>query len=130
MTAAGTLSPAAGDTANAQKLYLPPRLLTPTRVEAHWLSAAFEDDVPGIDGDFVESSDQPATSPVCGWLVPNHLDTSLMCYDADGRPVGSFARIGGQLRYQTVAGNTANPRSDLSRTLGRRRRPGRRRSGR
>ncbi len=118
VTAAGTLAPEPDDRANAQKLYLPPRLLTPTRVEAHWLSAAFEDDVPGIDGDFVESGDQPATSPVCGWLVPNHLDTSLMCYDADGRPVGSFARIGEQLRYQTVAGNTANPRSDLSQDVG------------
>ncbi|GAA3639305.1 hypothetical protein [Microlunatus ginsengisoli] len=118
VTPAGTLAPEPGDTANAQKLYLPPRLLTPARVEAHWLSADFDDAVPGIDGDFLESGDQPASSPVCGWLVPNHLDTSLMCYNADGRPVGSFVRIGAAVRYQTVAGNTKNPRSDLTLDVG------------
>ena len=94
VAAAGTLAPEPHDTANAEKLYLPPRLLTPTRVEAHWLSATFNDEVPGIDGDFTESNDQPASSPVCGWLVPNHLDRALMCYDADGPAVGSFVRVG------------------------------------
>ncbi len=109
----GPLSPAAGDTANAAKIYLPPRLLTPTRLEAHWLSASHNDDVPGVGGDFVETSDHPATSPVCGWFVPNHLDLSLMCYDADGAAVGSFQRIGSVLQYQTRAGNLANPHSSL-----------------
>ena len=82
------------------------------------MSATFDDEVPGIDGDFTESGDQPASSPVCGWLVPNHLDRALMCYDADGRAVGSFVRVGSAVRYQTVAGNIANPHSDLSLDVG------------
>jgi hypothetical protein len=44
-----------------------------------WLSAAA-----GI----VEMNDHPATSPICGWLLPNNLDGSLMVYDSDGRPLG------------------------------------------
>jgi hypothetical protein len=35
-------------------------------------------------------SDHPATTPVCGWLIPNHLDDSLMVYDAEGVALGSI----------------------------------------
>lgn len=118
VTAAGTLAPAPGDTANADKLYLPPRVLTPTRLDAQWLSADVDTRVAGVTEDVLESGDQPATSPVCGWLLPNHLDVSLMCYDADGRAVGSFSRIGDTVRYRTRAGNLANPRDDLATDIG------------
>lgn len=118
VTAAGPLAPMPGDTANAAKLYLPPRVLTPTRLDAHWLSASFDPSVSGVTEDFLEAGDQSATSPVCGWLLPNHLDVSLMCYDADGRAVGSFSRVGDTVRYQTRAGNLANPHSDLAADIG------------
>jgi len=115
---AGPLAPAADDTANAAKLYLPPRVLSPVRLEAHWLSAAHNNDVAGIGDDFLESNDHPATSPVCGWLLPNHLDLALMCYDADGTAIGSFVRIGDTLRYQTRAGNSTNRSNDLAADIG------------
>lgn len=115
---AATLRPEAGDTANAAKLYLPPRLLTPSRIEAHWLSASHNDEVVGMTNDFWETSDHPATSPVCGWVLPNHLDVSLVCYDADGSAVGSFDLAGGRLVYTTRPGNLANPRSDLALDVG------------
>jgi hypothetical protein len=118
LTAAADLSPAAGDTANAGKAYLPPRVLTPSRVDAQWLSATFNQAVAGITGDFAEPNDHPATSPVCGWIVPNHLDVSLAFYDAAGSPIGSFGLEHGQSRYRTRAGNTANPRDDLALDIG------------
>ena len=39
-------------------------------------------------------NDHPATSPVCGWLIPNHLDGSLMFYDAQGGALGSVLQTG------------------------------------
>src|SRR5207302_11500276 len=107
------LSPAPADTANAEKAYLPPRTLAPCRVDAHWLSATHNDKVPGVRDDFVEVNDHPATSPVCGWIVPNHLEVALAFYDADGSPIGSFVLEHGENVYRTRAGNTANPANKL-----------------
>ena len=113
VTPSAGLSAADGDTANAGKAYLPPRALAPARVDANWLSATHNDAVPGVTADFVEVNDHPATSPVCGWIIPNHLDVSLEFYDADGSTVGSFGLEHGASKYRTRAGNTANPGDDL-----------------
>ena len=117
MTTAADMSPASGDMANAGKAYLPPRVLAPSRVDAHWLSASYDPSVPGFTADFAETNDHPATSPVCGWIVPNHLDVSLAFYDADGTAIGSFGIEHGDSRYRTWAGNPANPGSDLNTDL-------------
>ena len=110
MTAASDLAPVTGDTANAGRAYLPPRVLAPSRVDAHWLSATFDSTVPGFTDDFAESNDHPATSPVCGWIVPNHLDVSLAFYDSDGSPIGSFGLEHGVSKYRTWAGQPRQPR--------------------
>ena len=60
---------------------LPPRFAQPLRLNFRWLAA---------DEGEVEMNDHPATSPVCGWLLANHLDGSLMVYDAGGETVGSL----------------------------------------
>jgi hypothetical protein len=52
---------------------LPPRLLQPVR-----LNFRFE---PGA-----------TRTAISGWVIPNHLDGSLMAYDAGGAPLGSLAR--------------------------------------
>jgi hypothetical protein len=62
---------------------LPPRFSQPTRLLLRWLSAA---------DDSVESNDHPATSPVCAWVLPNHLDVSLMLFEADGTALGEVRR--------------------------------------
>jgi len=118
MTAATDMSPVTGDTANTGKAYLPPRVLAPSRVDAHWLSATYDSTVPGFTADFAETNDHPATSPVCGWIVPNHLDVSLAFYDSDGSPIGSFGIEHGVNKYRTWAGNLANPGSLLDVDLG------------
>jgi hypothetical protein len=118
VTAASDLAPVTGDTANTGRAYLPPRVLAPGRVDARWLSAAFDTTVPGFTDDFTESNDHPATSPVCGWIVPNHLDLLLAFYDADGSPIGSFGLEHGASKYRTHAGNTENLTDDLDTDLG------------
>lgn len=60
--------------------YLPPRLAQPAQAVFRWLSAA--------DGG-EELSIRPDASPICGWLMPNVLDGSLMVYDASGVLLGS-----------------------------------------
>jgi len=61
-------------------IYLPPRLAQPSRAIFRWLSAS---------DDAEELTVRPAASPVCGWLMPNTLEGSLMVYDADGALLGS-----------------------------------------
>lgn len=62
--------------------YLQPRLAQPARVLFRWLSA----DTLEYD----EMNAHPATSPVCGWLVPNHLEQGIFFYDQLGQPLGSL----------------------------------------
>lgn len=62
------------------EIWLAPRLVQPTRLEFRWLSADF---------DTIELNSHPAASPICGWLVPNNLDASLMVYDASGAALGA-----------------------------------------
>jgi hypothetical protein len=112
------LKPVEGDTVNAGRVYLSPRVLAPTRAFARWLSAKHNDEVPQIVDDFVESNDHPATSPVCGWIVPNHLDQSLAFYDDDGTMIGSFGLEHNRANvYRTRPGNLTNPTSDLDKDL-------------
>jgi hypothetical protein len=115
---ANGLKPASGDTVNQGKIFLPPRLLMPTRMAFNWLSATHDNQVGGITSDFVEMNSHPATSPVCGWLMPNHLDNSLFFYDANGNAIGSFGVEHGDLKYRTRAGNAANPRDVLDLDIG------------
>lgn len=62
---------------------LPPlRISQPAQVEARWLAAA--------DGRR-EASTLPTSGPICGWVVPNHLDDSLMFYDGTGAAIGMLA---------------------------------------
>ena len=112
------LQPEQGDLANANKIFFPPRWLAPTRLWFRWLSAAFNTDISGVSGDFVEMNTHPATSPVCGWIIPNHLDVSLLFYDADGAAIGSFGIEHGAQKYRTQPANiAANPGDNLAADL-------------
>lgn len=69
---------------------LPPlRITQPSRLDLRWLSAA--------DG-VSQSSAVPVSGPICGWVVPNHLDDSLAFYDATGAAIGSLTRSGDSTR--------------------------------
>jgi hypothetical protein len=116
--AAVSLQPLPGDTIHKSMIYLPPRVLPPSRFWFRWLSATYTNQVGDISSDFVEMNSHPATSPICGWVLPNHLDNSLFFYDADGVPIGSFGIEHGDKVYRTRAGNLLNPSSDLALDIG------------
>ncbi|WP_127529486.1 hypothetical protein [Paenibacillus kobensis] len=65
---------------------LPPRISQPSRLLFRWLAA---------EDDQIEMNDHPATSPLCGWLVPNNWASSLDVYAGSGDPLGSLELIGG-----------------------------------
>lgn len=73
---------------------LPPRLLQPARLDFRWLSA---------DTGTEEASELPAAGPVCGWVMPNNLDDSLMFYSAAGDALGYIDEGG---HWRTFPGNT------------------------
>lgn len=59
-------------------IQLPPRITQPSRMLLEW-----------IDGQSTIKPPPPVSqgnqnNPICGWLVPNHLDRSLMIFDTDG----------------------------------------------
>ena len=62
-------------------VWLAPRLVQSARINLRWLSAGH---------DQVEMNDHPATTPICGWLLTNNLDNSLMIYDGEGKALGSI----------------------------------------
>ena len=116
------MSPNPNDTVNAGKIYLAPRILAPSRLWFQWLSAEHNNDVPGVSTDFVEMNSHPATSPICGWVMPNHLDNNLFFYDETGTAIGTFGvehtGTTAALVYRTRAGNLNNPSSDLATDIG------------
>lgn len=62
-------------------VYLEPRLVQPSRLSFRWLAAANNER---------EANSHPSTSPICGWILANHLDSSLWIYDHEGDAMGSL----------------------------------------
>jgi len=88
---------------------LPPRLVQPSRLLFRWLSAADEQPV--------EMNSHPDTSPICGWVVSNCLDDSLMIYAQDGTFLGSIREGRGDQQssepplWESPPGVPASPQS-------------------
>jgi len=57
---------------------LRPRFVKPVRLRFRWENA---DVGPGTP-----------SGPVCGWIIPNHLEKSLTVYSAAGKPLGALQR--------------------------------------
>jgi hypothetical protein len=64
-------------------MLLPPRLVQPARLSFRWLAA---------DGEPREAHNHEGGSPICGWVLPNNLDSSLMVYDGQGVALGIITR--------------------------------------
>ena len=63
-------------------VYLQPRLAQPSRMLFRWLAAD--------SSQYDEMNFHPATTPICGWLLTNHLNRGFFIYDQQGRPLGSL----------------------------------------
>lgn len=61
---------------------LSPALLQPGRLDFDLVSATNDDDRIGLTSN---------ADPICGWVLPNHLDASLMAYDAQGKALGEMS---------------------------------------
>jgi hypothetical protein len=85
---------------------LPPlRVAQPTQLNFRWLSAA---------NPAIETTSLPETNPICGWIVPNHLNSSLMFYDADGESIGTLTPSGdGQSLVWQVAPQAGLPSESM-----------------
>jgi hypothetical protein len=78
---------------------LPVRFAQGARLDFRWLSAAHGD---------IESNAHPATSPICGWLLPNDLDGEIAVYARTGHLLGSVGEGGVWL---PAPGDATAPRS-------------------
>ena len=85
-----------GSTETHQQVYLPPGLTQPARLLFRYLAAG---------DNSMEMS--PVLSPVCGWLIPNHLENSLMIWDQNHQPVGSlYLTESDNVYWQTAPGSS------------------------
>jgi hypothetical protein len=83
-------------------IYLPPRLAQPARLNFRWLSATQGQQ---------EMNDDPTSTPICGWILPNNLDSSLTIYDDRGKPLGILDRTS---TWRAIPGsNTVTPISSI-----------------
>ncbi|MGH7121738.1 MAG: hypothetical protein ACREFP_22565 [Acetobacteraceae bacterium] len=75
---------AVAESGDAIRIRLSPRLAQPSRLLFRWLSA---------DNDAQEFLGDRATQPVCGWILPNRLDRSLLICDATGKVLGAVQSV-------------------------------------
>ncbi|MEJ2755373.1 MAG: hypothetical protein P8104_05945, partial [Gammaproteobacteria bacterium] len=81
------------------RCWLRPRLAQAARLRFRWLAATTPS-----DGDALETNSDPASTPICGWLMANYVDNSLVCYDSAGNGLGSFNELG---QWQPLPGDPA-----------------------
>ncbi|MEM9686551.1 MAG: hypothetical protein AAF934_06470, partial [Bacteroidota bacterium] len=79
----------------ATDVWLPPRFVQPARLNFRWRSAATGSQ---------ELNTHPESSPVCGWLLANHLDNSMAVYDAQGNALGIIDQ---EAKWRNVPGSHA-----------------------
>jgi hypothetical protein len=60
---------------------LPPRVAQDTRLDFRFLAN---------DGSGLDIATSPNPNPVCGWLLPNHLDGGIAVYDGGGTMLGEL----------------------------------------
>jgi hypothetical protein len=80
--------------AGSDLVTLPPRIVQPARLSFRWLSA---------DAGDQQLTELATETPICGWVVVNHLDESLMIHAADGTALGALDRNG---QWQSAPGGT------------------------
>lgn len=63
-----------------RKVMLPPRIVQPSRLNFRWIRQDKENEPC--------RTDKEQDSPVCGWLLPNHFEQTLMVFASDGTYLG------------------------------------------
>ena len=73
---------------DTQALQLPPRLVQPSRLNMRFVDGRTVSPSP------VDSSKDSEANTVCGWLLPNQLDDSIVVFDELGNSLGSIVLTG------------------------------------
>lgn len=96
---ADSLTAISGSSAVPGVIYLQPRVVQPTRLLWRWLAAD--------STEYDEMNAHPATTPVCGWLLPNHISQGFFIYNAQGNPLGSLTIRADEsgIAWQAAPGN-------------------------
>lgn len=84
--------------------YLAPRLIQPARLLFEWLSAGVKPAVTHNAPQPDPLTHPPKSSPVCGWLLPNHLAVGFFVFTAGGRPLGTLELDGGRVTWRPAPG--------------------------
>jgi len=94
-----TLDVATTNTAPAgpPAITLPPRFQRPARMALRFVGATVPDGAPDVDARVDQQHPDQQASPLCGWLLPDHVDASLEFFDAAGLALG-------QLREDDITG--------------------------
>jgi hypothetical protein len=82
----------------ANMAYLPPRIIQPSRLNFRWLSATDQGS---------EAGTHASNTPICGYLMPNFLDSSIHVFDSTGAGLCVLARSAKNLVKNPFPGNSA-----------------------
>jgi hypothetical protein len=72
---------------------LSPRILQPARLNFDFVSATDDSKIISLHSD---------ANPVCAWVLPNHIDRALACYDPTGAYLGELRVITNDQAQRTV----------------------------
>lgn len=90
---------------------LPLRLSQPLRLHFNWLAATTD------YGNDISVEELPGVSPIVGWVSANHLDRSLLYFDAQGNALGYYNRNAEQAPPPGVTTGGETPVPALQRVL-------------
>jgi hypothetical protein len=108
---AGTSS--AADTPPSAALLRRPRFTAPARCRLRLVGAAAVTAASAVDARIDEVEPARQVSPLCGFLLPDHVDESIEVFDSAGLALGelSTAAIGGGVIWETAPGRTVDGRA-------------------
>ncbi|MCQ0090818.1 hypothetical protein [Roseovarius sp. M141] len=90
----------AGGNDNARYIQIAPAMQQPSRLQLTLLDA---------DNDAIRTNSSNLTNPVVGWLLPNHLDNSVLVFDQSGTPLGELLPVitdaGASIRWDPTPGS-------------------------
>jgi hypothetical protein len=101
-TAESTTTYTATGTAEPGIAYIAPRIAQGSRLLFAWMSAGQQ----AVE----QLTQEPGISPVCGWIMPNHLTGGFFLYDATGEALGALQLNGltpPQVAWQGAPGGDA-----------------------
>lgn len=85
---------------NARYVQIAPAMQQPSRIQLNLLDAY---------DDAIRTNSSNLTNPVVGWLLPNHLDNSVLVFDQIGTPLGELLPVitdaGTSIRWDPTPGS-------------------------